>query len=343
MTISGTTEANILRKLHNLQYGEKSLVLLFSQDPTGLGGQITRRIVGLRLALLYGRKVVFPFLTEPPYGQVFEPLHSAINYGEALAAAAPFTAESLADAQIVHLDFWDMWSNVALRDSVYGFLPPKCASARHPRNYFEGMLLSFCKLIPAHAQMVDDMAQKLDVDEETLGVHIRRGDKSAESPYVPMEAINIAIATLCATGKFRKIFACSDSPSVFDEIIVPPGIVLVYDKDEKRYNNANHRFLMRNPDMAEQETSTAIKNIFLLGRCGAIIGQTNAHFVEIAAAQICYRKSGEDYGILIDGHYALKRSRILRIYHTMKSAAREVVRRIFPSVTLRYTKRRFMK
>ena len=339
MTNLAALSTRTLALLRELQYGSDHPTLLFTQDPTGLGSQISRRLVGLRLALFLRRKVVFPSLAEPPYGQVFEAIHSNIDYASASIGAADFFSDGAMTARIVKLNFWDMWDNSQLRDQVYSYLPEGLSGGAEAALYLDGMLLTFCRLTRDHSCDVSDAAIRLNVDENTLGVHIRRGDKYIETPLLPIELINQHVGQCCATKGFRRVFACSDDPGIFDKLRVPAGVELVFDETERRYNNANHRFLMRNPELSSQETRSAVKNIFLLGRCGAIVGQSNAQFAKLAASQICFRTGGE-YGVLIDANHVLEGSRAARAVHRARSGLRSIARTMFPWATIRHLKQR---
>jgi hypothetical protein len=326
--------------LHTLQYGEDQPILLFTQDPRGLGAQISRRLVGLRLALLFKRKVLFPHISEPPYGQVFQPIHSLVDYKSCLNDAVEFFSDNAFSARMVRLEFRDLWNNLGLREKVYSFVPEDFVSISAPKLFFDGLLLSFCNLIEGHQNIIKEAALRLRIDQAVLGVHIRRGDKSVETPYVPIDVYNRHIEQMCTTGRFRSVFVCSDDPGIFKSVRVPPNIDLVFDETERRYNNANHKLLIKNPRLSMQETQTAVKNIYLLGMCGAIIGQSNAHFAALAASHISFRSGGQPYGMLIDGYHVLRQSRLMRMLYTAKLTLRAVARRLLPWATMQHAKKK---
>lgn len=333
------TDLRLIDKLQHLQFGKDTPILLFTQDPTGLGGQISRRLVGLKLSLLSDRKVVFPHRSEPPYDQVFESIHSDVDYDALSNGAIEVESPTFPSDKLVKLDFWRMWNDPTFRQRVYDFVPDDLRACAEPTLYFDGLLLSFCRLIREHQVMVANEAERFGIGDDTLGVHVRRGDKSVETPYVPLSVINNEIRRLCAQEGFRQVFACSDDPSIFTQLEMPPGVELVYDKDEIRYNNANHRLLMKDRSLATQETRTAVKNIYLLGRCGGIIGQSNAHFATLAGSQISYRRK-RFVGSLVDGEYALKRSPATRFYYGVRRGARSAAKWLLPGLTLRQVKAR---
>lgn len=334
---------NSLESLHELQYGQTERVLLFTQDPSGLGSQVHRRVIGMKLALMLNRKVVFPKQDDPPYKQIFQPVHSKFDYAAAWEKAADYYSENSDNKNIIRLDFHDMWKDPDLRGRLLSFVTPECRGAFDEILYCDGMILSFLQLTPEHARYVAESADKLHVNEETLGLHIRRGDKSAEAPYVPIELYNEKIREICARRGMKSIFACSDDPNIFSKLIVPSGVELICDRNEPRYNNANHRFLRRHPELALQETQTGVKNIYLLSRCGAVIGQDTAQFGRLAAAQICFRNGGLNYGYLLDGRYVVRRSMARAFLNSTRLKLRAAARALFPWVTLKHTKQKWYR
>ena len=63
------TKNAIWSRLDALQYGEDVPVVVIEQQPVGYGGQLSHRILGLRIGLMLGRKAVFPSDADPPYVQ----------------------------------------------------------------------------------------------------------------------------------------------------------------------------------------------------------------------------------------------------------------------------------
>lgn len=329
----GVASAAVLRRLNDLQYGVDAPVLMFTQDPTGLGAQISRRLLGLRLALMFGRKVVFPHLTEPPYEQVFEPVHTPFDYeGHRNSPEFDWSYPQMDPA--CFLDFWRLWGDDDFRERATRYVPDALRPFEQSELLTDGVLLKFCRLTCDNASFVDQAQQRLGVGSSTLGVHVRRGDKRVESPYVPVHLINEAIASHLRSGEFTSVFVATDDPEVIREIVLPRNVELMFDSEERRYNNANHKFLMANPALAREETLTAIKNISLLGACGAVIGQTNAHFATLAAAQI-YARTGHNRSTLIDGQVALSNSAGLRVLYRFQSFARAFAKKLFPQLTIR--------
>ena len=150
------------------------------------------------------------------------------------------------------------------------------------------------RLLPSAQSIVDAEKKRLGISLTTLGVHLRRGDKSVENAYVPAAEVNRAIGAVHQAWPFDSLFLASDSQNAMKEICLPSGVTLIFDETEKRYNNANHKMLFHNPELAQQETFTALKNLILLSFCGGIVGQDNAHFPVLASRIIASRNPGQD-------------------------------------------------
>jgi hypothetical protein len=325
------------RRLGELQWDDDAPTLVVPQIPIGLGGQIFHRVRGLLLALMLDRRVVFRSLEEAPYGQVFRPLHApfVLPHTDDLPV---YDFHSLQNPHVARFDYWQFLEDEAALRRVASFDPFGGAAGDLLSPYLEGMLLGQAELTEQRAAAVAAAARRLDVDQSTLGVHVRRGDKQVETPFVPISIINSAILKACEAHGFRKLFVASDSPAVVDLIRPPSGVELIYDSSETRYNNANHKYLLSHPEHAEQETSTAVKNIYLLGRCGAVIGQRNAHFAFLGAAQICFRNGGKDFGALIPGDIAAQQSLVTSAAHQIRQLPRRIAKWALPQLTLRKTK-----
>src|SRR5579863_1042548 len=223
-----TIERRVLSTLEKLQYGVDAKILFFTQDPLGLGAQISRRLLGLRLALMCDRKVVFPHLTEPPYGQVFEPVHSNVPY-QTRGVTPALRLDPVQHDTVVSLDYWRLLETDALLDAATHFVPPGLVVRAQPQLYVGGLLLSFCKLTPQNDDYVESAKRRLGIGPKTLGIHLRRGDKKVETPYVPVEAINQAIAEWLDTKSFDSVFVATDDPRSIEEIKLPAGIDLIFD------------------------------------------------------------------------------------------------------------------
>ncbi len=317
--------------LDRLQFGPADKFLLIEQIPIGFGGQISRRLLGLKLALALGRKAVFVEPADPPYAQTLESQCSdapEIDWDrrQVLDALQPQTAPFLrfeyaaASAQFGNggLEHWTS-QKVAERRGLGA------------RVNIDGEVLKWMRWLPSVRSEIEVSRQRLGVSASTLGVHLRRGDKTVEAAYVPARHVNAAIARVFEAWRFDSIFLASDSPQAAEEIELPRGVALIFDREEKRYNNANHKMLFRNPDLAWQETLTAAKNLALLSVCGGVVGQDNAHFATLASAVVASNFTEQDRIVLLHGQIAESESPALRRYFEAKRKARGAMRSLLPT------------
>jgi hypothetical protein len=114
-----------------------------------------------------------------------------------------------------------------------------------------------------------------------IGLHIRRGDKNSECPYIPNEVYVTEINRLVSKSPNKKIlvFLSSDDPETFGHIqSLLIGADLAWDDSEIRYNNFNAGMVALDPSLALQESLTAAKNIYCLGQCHYVVGMRHAQF-----------------------------------------------------------------
>jgi len=330
--------ASVLEKVFNeldrLQFGHGDRRLVVRPVPIGLGGQITGRKDALRLALALDRQAVFSDLRDLPYGQTFRPLGPLAN-ADSPDFFSPLDLSGQDAAKVVHFD--------ARTDVVRG--PPKIEAGLlalvETRLGLEGLssalldgaILAWMTPLDSVTTYVESQQLRLQIDDRTLGVHFRRGDKQAETAFVPASEFNRRIAEMHRVWPFETVFLASDSPDAPTEIVVPHGVRLIFDPEEKRYNNANHKMLMSSPELVEQETLSAYKNIALLSACGGLVGQDNAHFATLAASTILVRHGAPHRVSLIDGRIAERTSPLLRARFRLQKSVRAIGRRLLPWMT----------
>lgn len=328
----------IKRELSRVQYDQASKYVLIEPVPIGFGGQISGRLLALKLALALERKAIFRSHGDPPYLQTFEPQYAKAPADVDWDLAEPF--DPLREQTAVFVRFNYLATRRRLQpigDHVEDWIHRKVIQRYGLAGdaNVDGEVLTWMRLSASVRSLVEAEQKRLGVTRDTLGVHLRRGDKSVESAYVPAADVNRAIAALRQIWPFTSLFLASDSPDAADEIDLPPGVTLIFDRAEKRYNNANHKMLFQNPELAQQETLTAVKNLALLSACGGIIGQDNAHFPLLAASIVTAHTQQPARIVLLNGRIAELRSPILGRYYHVKRAVRAAVRKCLPQSWLR--------
>ncbi|MCH7627832.1 hypothetical protein [Novosphingobium sp.] len=333
MDASLTLTERFEQKLQALQFGPVDRLLVFRPVACGLGGQLSGRIMTLAMALALGRKAVFLSPADPPYGQTFAELNDPVDLTGLDDAPVVAITEDQSARIVVHdprlMPPFDAAAKKALLDKMSARLGMAVTS----RTLADGLAFNWLKILPDVAAWCEAQRARLGVDADTLGVHFRRGDKAVETAFVPASVINARIAEIHAVWPFAKLFLASDSPAAPQEIVCPPGVELIFDTEEQRFNNANHKMLMERPDLVEQETLVAFKNIHLLARCGGVVGQDNAHFATIAAASILARGTAPARVALISGRIAEENSAALAALFRMKKLVRAIGRRLLPGMT----------
>jgi hypothetical protein len=321
--------------LDELQYGTGWKYIAVRPASIGLGGQITARKDALRLALALGRTAVFPRLDDLPYTQTFEPMNSPLGLDFSFEDLPPIDVFGDQEEAIVRLDAMTdvVRGPTEVEEALRHKISSRLGLVFHDTRLIDGAILQWMRPTKAVENYVEAERRRLGINTNTLGVHLRRGDKRVESAFVPAKDFNTEIARLCETGRFDSLFLASDSNAAATEIMPPPGIRLIFDRTERRYNNANHKMLLTRPELADEQTRVAYKNIWLLSACGGLVGQDNAHFATLAAGAIYARYGSDAYIRLIDGRIAERRSSSLRAIYTASKLARALGRRLLPGLT----------
>jgi hypothetical protein len=335
MTMASLAYRGLATELDRRQFNADVPALVMRQPRVGWGGQVSYRILGLKLALAVGRRAVFWGHDDPPYGQAFMPMFMAMPLEE--TGAVPFDLDADRDAPIMICDYLEVerrqarsWPEIeALADARIATL---LGLSEVEPLALTGTLLGWMRLVPDVSDMISDAARQLGVGERTLGIHLRRGDKQIESAFIPPAEFNRRIAALHARWPFDTILLASDYAQAPSLLTLPDGVRLIFDTDEKRYNNANAKMLDRTPDLMDQETQTAARNVFLLAACGGLIGQENGNFGRLAAAVIAARGTPLDRIDLIDARRLEQddpiRSRVFRVRRLLREAAKWMARRL---------------
>jgi CMP-N-acetylneuraminic acid synthetase len=274
----------IHNKLNKLQFEtpfEDCRFLIIKIPYVGYGGQLSLRILGMKFAYIFNRTVIFDD-SENPYLNCYEPI--SIFKIDDLKDLKPVKLElyKIQLEQAVYLDFDEYWLNIKNRNYFNNLVPKELSNQNIDKDYLNGQLTLRFKLLPKYLENINNVKNKIHFSKPIIGIHIRRGDKKNESAYVPIRIYNYYLKKAVNESGIKKVFVTSDSEDVILELPQNLGLEYIYDREEKRYNNANHELLTTKPELKEQETLTAIKIIELLSECNYLIGQINTHFTTIA-------------------------------------------------------------
>lgn len=321
--------------LERLQFSDQERVILIGQIPIGYGGQLAMRVLGLKIGLALGRKAIFLDDADFPYVQSMSKLFSW-SHDPRLAMDGPMVELSGSDSRpLVRFDYFSILEQLrrpmTVEDWVQGLLTKRLKLTADDLHKLDGWLIRFLRFIPDFEGRLAVDAARLGVSRDVLGVHVRRGDKKVETAYVSMERINEAIDRIYSAWKFEGVFVATDNAKVLPDLKLPSGVRLLFDHDEIRYNNANHKMLIASPKMASEETYVAFKNFRLLCECGGIVGQSNAHFATLGASYVFNRDSNAEHIHLIDPNQG---SRLAVGLSRLKWRLRTMVKKALPRSAL---------
>ena len=267
-------------QLERLQFGDHRNAVVIDQIPIGYGGQLAGRLLSLKVWLRVVRQSFHMKRTRPMSRASSSPFPGSVN---CRICELPLIDLFERDVrQLVRFDYFaaqklfqqsgtyvERWAGRVLAD--------KYQLTEEDMTKLDGWLISWLRFVPDFEARVGHDRERLGISRTTLGVHIRRGDKKVEAAYVPLERFSDAISSVYSSWQFEKVFVATDDANVISKLELPQGVCLVFDSSEVRYNNANHKMLRANPEMAAEETYVAFKNFRLLCECGGIVGQDNAH------------------------------------------------------------------
>jgi hypothetical protein len=294
-------------RLDDLQFGTRgpdSKFLVIPQDGYGFGAQLSRRTLGLKLGYLSSRTVIFQSEDYGPYLQCFESTGNVAFEDINDHATETLQLGVEQKCRAVVFDFDDLWADLNRFWEVHDFTPESFRRLGLDHRVLEGMILQRLKPLEWYAIQIKSIQERIGFDNPIIGVHIRRGDKHVENPYVPIRKYKAEICDAVAHTGISRVFVTSDDPGVFALLPDPGRIEYIYDKEEPRYNNANHQLVSQQPNLKRQETLTALKIYELLRQCDYIIGQDNAHLTLLAANRNMADHCGEENFRLIPGDYS---------------------------------------
>jgi hypothetical protein len=284
----------IHNKLDNLQFHsniDNGKFLLVKIHPGGFGAEVSRRLLGLKIGYIFNRTVIFDY-KEMLYENCFYPLGSLDFTQFSLKNIKKLNYHKNQKDKIVYFDFQEFIKNYKLKKYIENWTPNEFKKKENA-NYFLGQLMLRLVPLPEYKKYIDISFKRLNWQRPIIGCHIRRGDKNTESPYVPLRIYFYYLKKVVLKTGIKKIFITTDSSEIISKL---PNIInsnYIYDNQEKRYNNANHKLVKNNKDIKKQETMTALKILIFLSNCDYLIGQINTHFTSLAAASL-YSKNLEN-------------------------------------------------
>lgn len=252
----------------------------------GFGCQLTMLYRGLILGHLFDRTLIYDRGEDHTYVGFFKSIgkHTIDDAKEYPFVPLEFTHRQ--EEKVVKLDFLPYYNDPLLRRQYENWSIPELKWFKYGHDYVCGKMYGLFELKDAFSEHVEQKKKEIEFEGPAIGVHVRRGDKHAECPDVPLVAIDEYFRrieeTSVRTG-IKRVFVTSDSASVLDSLPVDRGYEFICDRTEARYDNANHSFLKSRPLLRERETMTCVKILEMLASCDYIIGQRNAHLSYMAA------------------------------------------------------------
>jgi hypothetical protein len=276
--------------------------LLVDQMVHGFGGQISRRMLGLQLGYMFDRTVVFKRPDDPPYALCLKPTSSYTYDDIKEINIATFTFSKDQKDKVAFFDFDAFWRDEDFRIPFYSWLPEDFKQAGYDRYIYDGQILARLKWLDEYKEYVENAKKRIGYENPIIAMHIRRGDKYTEAPYIPLPVYFNELKKASKESGIKKVFVTSDSDETIQELLrIDSDFEFIYDDMEPRYNNANHAYLRRNPDLAKQETQTAIKILELIASADRIVGPDNAHLTTLGVAINSARLASTQNRYLIPG------------------------------------------
>ena len=279
--LSQDSANKILDKAISLSFEEKPSRLFHVIEHAGYGAILSRLMTGfnrsLELNANYSFKIDSPYSIEALFDIPFNQLHLDIND----------------DKPIIEWDFFkDTWNAPKNIRANHQF--PRCLLnidgpplSRH--QWCAVLAKAICgNPLPELQILLESTKARLGWSGHDLviGLHVRRGDKNTEAPYIHTETYLHFLEEICEQYPSKKIavFLASDDPKClleFQSKLAKKNVSIIWDDTEERFNNYNAEMVKNNEDLAKQESITAAKNISLLGDCDYVIGMATAQFTWI--------------------------------------------------------------
>lgn len=251
----------------------------------GFGAMYARRKLIMQIAHAFDRIPIFRYTSQvydDPFKQFDINLNTLKEKGINNIKKFDFTNS---DEVAVFFEFGSYWNSVNMERY----------QCWHPEEIdylnYSGYLYSLLTLNDHYTSKVNEQVsfikEKYEIESfaDVLALHLRRGDKITESPYL---SESFLFDTVNKVYDGTKIFVTSDDLDYIYEIENKyPNYDFIYDSDEKRYGDkmmSNADMVYRNPALKEQETLTFVKNVEILKQCKFVIGTHSAQMSKIAGS-----------------------------------------------------------
>lgn len=272
----------ILQEIKDRQFNKNfddTKFIIFDIEYGGFGAMLARRKLALQFGCYFNRTVILNYTNyayDEPFVQISKfTIDDISNY-----PIVEFNFQNDQEDKVVKFNFIRYWNDVEKRTKYHELSVGNLSFIE-----FSGLLLNFLELNEIYKNKLTKKINKFNTDSSFLGVHIRRGDKEVESPFIPLSKYVDEIQKICEKNKFKKVFVTSDSEETIIKLIqLIDDKEIFFDKEELRHNTkeSNLNVVLNNKTLKEVETFTFIKNLELLSNCGYILGQSNVQMVKIS-------------------------------------------------------------
>lgn len=279
-----------------LKNHEDCLFLIADLEQGGFGAMVARRKLVYQIAHAFNRTVLFRY-TNYLYDECFDnySIHD-FNEIKKMYKVEIFKFDINQKSKLCYFNFKKYW-NSKYKNIYQCWVDP---SLNISYLHFSGLILSQFKLKSEYQERINNIKQKLNLNEKTIGLHVRRGDKYLDGKLVEISTYMKFVNDIKDKTGINRVLVCSDDASIFGILCKQyKDFNFIQDDDEIRYNNANWSMIIHNDKLSKQETFTSIKTIELLSSCEFVIGQYNTQFTKLAGAKLSYKKN-DNRLILID-------------------------------------------
>lgn len=256
----------------------KSTVLYHVVEHAGFGAILSRLMTGLNRALDLRSNYAFHIQSSYIVDLLFD-----------LSFQTKLDTHS-SDQKVIHWDFFkETWNADSIQRANHQF--PRCPIEHQgpplSRHQWCAILAkAVCgRPLPRLDQAISEVKTRIGwhTYDHIIGIHVRRGDKNTEVPYIETQTYIHFLKRVLAQNPQQAfaVFLASDDPdsyAVFKAELEHLSIPLLWDHQESRFNNYNASMVEQDPSLALQESITAAKNITLLGDCDYVIGMASAQF-----------------------------------------------------------------